>query len=141
MLSISKKVLFVLSLPLMFLCGCDTGTESSRFTGQWRASLVDGGKSVLVGLKLRQKDNRYQGTFSVLSETTRGADVKKGFTIEIVNIQISGNQISFLVPLNNGKIDRDSLVFNLMVADNQLTGTLKENRNSSKVANVTFSRR
>lgn len=125
---------------MLTITSCGNTSELHPFVGDWRSTINDGGKNVTVGLKLSFRANKYQGSFSILSKTGKGADIDKGFVIALVNIRQAGNFISFIAPIKKGVIDGDSILFNLKAQGHQLTGTLKENRTYSRVLPIIFSK-
>ena len=123
----------MLVLFLTYSCGQDS--ETVRFTGRWRADIVEKNTSTLVELRLQDKGGTLQGEFEILGET--GKDVDKGMRYDIVQVEQSGNDLKFIVPLA-GKIDEDSIRFELTHEGKHLKGYGQEMFENSEKIPVSF---
>lgn len=129
----------ILCLGLFILLGCNGsgGGPKSSLSGVWKGSLTEHGKTTHIKFVFQENGGNPKGKITILSQT--GDDVDKGMSFEIMNIEKTDHKLKFIVPLT-GRVDRDSLIFNLTLNDNQLDGYAKENRDESDPISVSFTK-
>ena len=106
--------------------------------GKWRGYITEKGKATLVELDLHDQKDRFEGTFTILSQT--GEDVDKGMAFPIIEAESSGNTLKFIVPINKGQVDDDAIVFELLIEGKHLKGHVHELRADSDNLPVTFTK-
>ncbi|MFC2172582.1 hypothetical protein ACFLU6_08125 [Acidobacteriota bacterium] len=131
----------IVFVTISFLASCsvkETEEPVPKFDGQWRTDIKEGGKVTPVELSITTSSGAVKGKFTVLGAT--GGDVAKGKSFDIANPEITGDKLTFTVPIS-GKVDEDSIRFTFRYIDDRLIGGGREIREGSKAINVTFSRK
>ena len=128
-----SSIFFVL-LGLVFIGHAQNNTLTG--TGKGIINEPDH-ETVMVGLTLKQSPEGITGSLSILSET--GQDVEKGASFELIQIDFSGNLLKFIVPIT-GKLDSDSVAFELYLQGKRLQGFGYELREESQRLGVHFSK-
>jgi hypothetical protein len=133
------KTLFgvLIAIAVLFASGCVKQYQNNYLDGRWRGYITERGKSTLVELRLRDQQGLIDGKLTILSKT--GEDIDKGMAFEIIQAERSGNNLKFIVPLA-GKVDDDTIAFELLIEGNRLKGHGHELRKGSKNLPVTFTK-
>lgn len=102
--------------------------ELKEFAGDWTAHI----KPMDVDLALRADARELSGVFRF-----------RGKSIDISETKADGDSLTFLVPIHpSGKIDGDTLVFQLELRDGKLVGTMREKKHPlDQTTDVTWSRK
>jgi len=117
---------FVLAASLLAGCGGGKGPVE----GDWEASLVEkNGPPVQVGIHIEadRATGALSGTFTVLSDLPRGADIKKGQPFPLRDIKLEGSKLTFVVELVKDD-EEENLHFDLELKGGELVGTAAEGR-------------
>ena len=123
---------------ILWASGCSQFSEGNNLDGKWRGTLTEEGKSILVELELRVKQATIEGSFTILSET--GEDVEKGMVFPIVQVERSGNNLRFVVPVSKGRVNNDAIAFELLIEGKKLEGHGHELRRGSGNLPITFTK-
>ena len=97
--------------------------------------MTEGGTA--VGIALEFKGDPLVGTFTLLTDP--GHEVKKGDLFHLLDLREQGRRVTFTLAIT-GKVDRDASFWDLTVAGDRLTGTLRENREGREPVAVEFRR-
>ena len=109
----------------------------SSFVGKWKATVNERNEAIDVGLEFYVHGNNLEGKFEILTET--GGDITEGMFFNIENVQVRGDELSFVVPLFD-KDDDDSLFFQLELGWGGLSGVMREMHQGSKAIPITFNK-
>ncbi len=133
------KVIFriIVIFTVLWAANCTENSQNVNLGGSWRGTITEKGRSTNVELSLRDQQGVIEGKLTILSFT--GADVKKGKSFDIVNVERTGKILKFIVPVT-GKVDDDAIAFELSVSGNRLEGHGREWRKGSKNIPVTFTK-
>jgi hypothetical protein len=133
-----KVPIGTLAITIVLLAsGWAANSESDNWSGKWRGYITERGRSTLVELTLQDQPDRTEGQFTVLDKM--GEDVEQGMSFAIQQVERSGRNLRFIVPLT-GTIDEDAVSFDLVLEGNCLNGHGKELREGSARLSVTFVR-
>ncbi len=129
--------LFLIS-AMMWVSGCGPLPGGGALNGVWRGTVTEKGKTVSVELEIFEQRGMLKGGFKIASETGSN-DFTKGMAFEIVQAEHVGNHFKFIVPFS-GEVDNDSVVFDLTIEGNKLTGFGKERHPRSEKIPVVFTK-
>ena len=133
-----KTWIGVLTITVFLLAsGWAAYSETANLSGKWRGYITERGRSTLVELSLQDQPDKIEGQFTVLDKT--GEDVDQGMSFEIQQVERSGRDLRFIVPLT-GKIDEDAVSIDLVLEGNCLNGQGKELREGSERLSVSFTK-
>jgi len=129
-IALSVLVLSLITLFLVFLTGQISPADRGGFSGRWRGYINERGESTLIQVDLNSFGGGIRGKFTILGET--GGDFTKGMAFGLVDVKQADKKIGFKVPLT-GKIDKDTLIFELELENGKLKGHMYEKDPENRV--------
>ncbi len=126
------------AILMLLVSACDQPDDGNRLNGEWMGTVTDRGQTVAISLVLRAQPSAVQGAFTILGKT--GQDADQGKTVQIAQVEHSGTNLKFVVPLF-GKLDDDAIAFDLQIEGNTLKGHAHEQRKGSSNIAVTLVRK
>jgi len=116
--------------------GCAKKPGQADISGKYRGYIREKNKTTLAEIELQSSADNIEGRFTVLGQA--GQNIGKGKSFDIVNAQLSGDNLHFIVPVSES--DDVSMAFNLTVENGRLRGYANEIRPDSEKIPVIFTK-
>ncbi len=111
--------LAAICFAILLTIGCSQKGPNSVFQGVWQGAITEDGETSPVELDLQADKSNVKGTMKIVGGPG------KGKTWVIMHPEIDGNMLKFILPIT-GKIDEESVTFELEIQEDQLSGSLQE---------------